>query len=93
MADYILATPDPDGMVIRTADSATIPNDSANRDWQSYQMWLEEGNAPDPYIEPEPVPPPVEDVVLFDHEVRIRELEGAPPITLDEFLANLRAAR
>jgi hypothetical protein len=29
--------------------------------------------------------PQVEDVVLYDHENRIRALEGAPPLTPEEF--------
>jgi hypothetical protein len=54
MADYRLASEDPDGSVIRTADMACIPNDPANRDWIEYQGWLEEGNTPDPYAKPIP---------------------------------------
>jgi hypothetical protein len=89
MADYQLTTPDPDGSVLRTADQAWIPADPANRDYAEYQEWLAKGNVPDPYVpppEPEPTPSP-EDQVLYNHENRIRELEGVPPLTLDEFKA------
>lgn len=34
--------------VLRARDSATIPNDPANRDWQEYQAWLGAGGTPDP---------------------------------------------
>lgn len=44
MKDYKLA----EGGVIRTMDNAFIPEDSGNRDWQTYQVWLAEGNMPDP---------------------------------------------
>jgi hypothetical protein len=88
MADYQLATSDENGPVIRTEDGACIPNDPANRDWVEYQNWLEEGNTPDPYVpppEPEPSPPSTEDQVLYDHENRLRALEGEPPLSFEEF--------
>ena len=84
MADYQLTATD---SVIRTADQATIPNDPANRDWIAYQQWLVGGGVPDPYVPPEPVPPDPapETTVLYDHENRLRSLEGQPPLTLGEF--------
>jgi hypothetical protein len=85
MADYQLTATD--ASVIRTEDNAGIPNDPANRDWVEYQAWLAEGNTPDPYVEPEPVPPQATEghALAFDHENRIRGLEGQPPLTLEDF--------
>ncbi len=37
-----------DTVIIREADSAFIPRDPANTDWQAYQAWLAAGNAPNP---------------------------------------------
>ena len=43
--------------VIRLADNAFIPPDSANTDYAAYLSWVEAGNTP----EPAPIPePPVE---------------------------------
>jgi len=86
MADYQLTATDQN--VIRTADGACIPNDPANRDWVEYQKWLEDGGVPDPYVAP-PTPSPEpspEDQVLFNHENRIRGLEGQPPLVLGDFI-------
>ena len=88
MSDYQLTATD--SSVIRTEDGACIPNDPANRDWVEYQEWLEEGNEPDPYVEPEipePAPTP-EQEIMFDHENRLRVIEGEPPLTMEDFTAD-----
>jgi hypothetical protein len=87
MADYQLTATD--ASVIRTEDGACIPNDPANRDWVEYQAWLAEGNTPDPYVEPEPVPPQATEgqQLLYEHENRIRALEGEPPLSVADFIA------
>jgi hypothetical protein len=85
MADYQLTDSD---VVIRTMDAAHIPVDPANRDRVEYEQWLADGGVPDPYVPPDPVPPDPapETTVLYDHENRLRSLEGAPPLTIGEFL-------
>lgn len=45
-------------VIIRASDNAFIPPDPANRDYQAYLAWLDEGNEPEPAPEPEPVPEP-----------------------------------
>jgi hypothetical protein len=89
MADYQLTATD---AVIRTEDGACIPNDPANRDWVEYQEWLTDGGVPDPYVPPEPLPPnpPPEATVLYDHENRLRAIEGQPPLTLGDFVDKMQ---
>ena len=91
MAEYALTDT---AIVIRTADHASIPNDEGNRDWQEYQRWLEAGGVPEPYVPPEPVDPPPSDdqqtAALYDHENRLRSIEGQPPLTQREFIAKMK---
>ena len=39
-------------IIVRDEDGAFIPFDEANVDYQDYQAWLDEGNAPTPYTPP-----------------------------------------
>jgi hypothetical protein len=89
MADYQLTATE--SSVIRSADGACIPNDSANRDWAEYQQWLADGGVPDPYVPPEPSPPAPapESTVLYDHENRLRAIEGLPPLTRVDFITKV----
>jgi hypothetical protein len=89
MAEYQLTATD---VVIRTADGAFIPNDPANRDRAEYEQWLVDGGVPDPYVPPEPAPPEPtpEDEVLYNHENRIRSLEGQPPLDIKTFVKSVR---
>lgn len=89
MAEYQLTATD---VVIRTTDQAHIPNDPANRDRAEYDAWLYAGGVPDPYIPPPPVVPQatVEASVMYDHENRLRALEGVPAMKLSDFLTKLK---
>jgi hypothetical protein len=88
MAEYQLTASD---IVVRTADQAHIPNDPANRDRVEYDKWLAAGGVPDPYVPPATVPPEPtpESTLLYDHENRLRGLEGQPPLTLTDFLIKM----
>ena len=89
MADYQLTVNE---IVVRTADGAAIPNDPANRDREEYEQWLAAGGVPDPYVPPPEVPPapPAETTLLYDHENRLRTLEGQPPLTMQDFVNKQR---
>jgi hypothetical protein len=56
------------------------------------QSWIDGGGVPDPYVPPEPVPPEptAEQSVLYDHENRIRAQEGAPPLSMADFVQRMR---
>lgn len=90
MSEYQLTATD--SVVIRTSDGACIPNDPANRDYAEYCQWLDDGGVPDPYVEPpppEPPPPTPEQMLLFDHENRLRTQEGREPISVEDFVTEL----
>ena len=90
MADYQLTATD---SILRTADGAFIPPDPANRDYEEYLKWCDAGGVADPYVAPEPAPPqPTEAQELaFDHENRIRALEGQSPLSLGDFVNKMRS--
>jgi hypothetical protein len=60
-----------------------------------YEEWLEEGGVPDPYVPPPPVTPEIspETQLFYDHENRLRAIEGEPPLTLQDVLTKLRGGR
>jgi hypothetical protein len=47
---------------------------------------------PEPVPEPEPPPPQADPqtTVLYDHENRIRAQEGAPPLSMADFVQRMR---
>lgn len=56
--------------ILRISDDASIPPDTANRDYADYLSWLEQGNTPEPYTTPTPeVPERIEalqDLLVLD---------------------------
>jgi len=95
MADYQLTQPEEPCSVIRTEDGACIPPDMANRDYNGdafspgYIQWKEDGGVADAYVEPETPPPQATEgqQILYEHENRIRTLEGQPPLSIADFIA------
>jgi hypothetical protein len=66
-----------DSMIQRDADQAFIPFDPANRDYQKYLAWLDDGNEPKAATPPASTLPevaPVEDRVA-DLETRVDQIE------------------
>jgi hypothetical protein len=98
MAEYQLTATEEPCSVIREIDGACIPPDMANRDYNGdamqpgYVQWKEAGGVPDPYVPPDPVAmtPTPEQQILYDHENRVRALEGQPPLGVVDFVARLQ---
>lgn len=95
MAEYQLTNSD---IVVRTADGANIPNDDANGDRKAYKLWLTKvGNVPDPAPPPTPPPDATDQLnvtafrLLFNHENRIRTLEGRAQVTAQQFRTFINA--
>jgi hypothetical protein len=74
--------------IVRDEDGAFIPPDPANRDYQAYQVWLAEGNEPNPA--PGVPTPPIEENVptveelaaqVYEQEQRISALEESMKAT------------
>jgi hypothetical protein len=74
--------------ILRVVDQAHIPNDPANRDRQEYEVWLSEGNEPDP-PDPIPEPAPPQPVTLPAHPEE--PMDAATKQYVDEAVAPLRA--
>jgi hypothetical protein len=87
MAEYQLTAAIEPCAVIRTEDKAFIPPDPANRNYAEYLQWVDDGGVPDSYVPPEPVPdvPTAGEQLAFDHENRLRALEGQPPLSEEDF--------
>lgn len=75
-------------IVIRNSDGANIPAEMSNRDWVAYQIWLADGNTPDPYVPP-PAPAPIINGALFLS--RITDAEYTAIITASQ--TNVPVAR
>ena len=56
--------------VIRLSDGASIPDDSDNRDYAEYLLWLADGNTPEPVDTP---PPPTPEQIQAALEALIQQ--------------------
>lgn len=74
---------DNERVVLRVSDNALIPDDPGNADYIGYLAWVAAGGVPDPYVAPATAS--AEPDILFDHENRIRAMEGRPELTSEEF--------
>ena len=93
MAEYRLTGRDD---VLHIPRNALIPNDPDNRDWAAYVSWLAAGNTPDPYVPPPPLDPMdswdiITLKIAFNHENRIRALEGKAAVTVTQFKTAVKA--
>lgn len=75
--------------VLRVEDTAFIPFDEANRDYQDYLAWLAEGNEPDPAPAPPEPPPPVP--LELPPVMPVAPTDAAPKAYVDTEVARLTA--
>jgi hypothetical protein len=71
--------------IMRIADLAWIPADSANSDYAAYLVWLAAGNTPLPYVAP-PVPTPTS---LTMKQARLALLAAGHLATVTTIMATL----
>lgn len=62
--------------VVRTSDNAVIPIAPGNADYQAYQAWLADGNAPDP------IPSPTTDQLLATFKASVQAALDKSDITM-----------
>jgi len=65
-----------EGSILRADTNECIPPDPANTDYQAFLKWCEEGNTPEPYVEPEPPAPPTPEEKLAASGLTVEELKA-----------------
>lgn len=60
--------------MIRKGENTYIPDDQANRDWQEFQRWVDDGGKAE--VAPESEPPPLPGPSVLDLRQRIELLEA-----------------
>jgi hypothetical protein len=72
-------------VVMRTLENGDVDSRSIN-DWE-VQQYIADGGIIDPYVPPKPTPQPLstDEIVFFNHENRIRAIEGKEPVSVKDF--------
>jgi hypothetical protein len=76
--------------VVRTEDNVFIPDDPDNRDRIAYDQWLADGGVPDPYVPPDPGPPPPDPMA---GEIANQRIDAGIIAAVDSVNGTTRASR